>query len=229
VLDLAGHTKEDHIWEYGELDVTYHRIEADDDEGYPMLDLHLDACQNFISKAKDGNGRCLVHCEAGLNRSGVIVAASAMLENQDNVLETVNTLCMQRGDFTLLNESFQEQLVTLARIHRLLGPPPGTAESLVKEMPPPEPDHESSRMTLFRLAEFIVITNSLSKEQSIAYYLVSPTTTTVGSPLRFFLEDSPTSLLARLLSSFRGAGSCSSISEAENQHPQALCASSGAA
>lgn len=56
-----------------------------------------------------------MHCVAGINRSGVLVAAARMLDERTSVLATVKHCRAQRGSTFLWNESFQEQLVALAR------------------------------------------------------------------------------------------------------------------
>lgn len=100
-------------------------LEAEDEEGYPMLSKHLPAASNFMKCCKASGGRCLVHCQAGINRSGLLAASELMLDQQLPVLVAVARLKEVRGR-VLWNESFQEQLVALARSHGLLGdaPPP---------------------------------------------------------------------------------------------------------
>ena len=66
----------------------------------------------------------MVHCQAGINRSGVIVAAIHMLEEQKNVLDVVRHIRRRRGNCFLWNESFQKQLVALAKRNNLLGAKP---------------------------------------------------------------------------------------------------------
>ena len=42
----------------------------------------FDVCFNFIDKARDGNGICLVHCSDGVSRSGAIAIAYIMKTKQ---------------------------------------------------------------------------------------------------------------------------------------------------
>ena len=132
-----------------------------------MLDRHLEAARNFIGPARrtgrvprrrvnqalSGRARrldsrvaqVLVHCAAGLNRSGVLVAAERMLSTPgETVLETVAHCRKQRGNMIVCNESFQAQLVALARTHDRLGPAPGEEGSVVPEPAPAPP--EASRV-----------------------------------------------------------------------------------
>jgi protein-tyrosine phosphatase len=114
--------------------IIYKRINAQDEEDYPLLENHLDEACDFLKQCRGQN--CIVHCVAGHNRSSLIVSAYYMLEHRTHVLETVKHIRRQRGNVALQNEYFQEQLVSFAREHELLGPPPGTPGSLVKTIPP---------------------------------------------------------------------------------------------
>jgi len=103
-----------------------------------MLEKHLEESRAFIAEAKASGGKCCVHCAAGINRSGVIVAAEKMLADRMNVLEVVAHIRRQRGNMYLLNETFQDELVSVARREGLLGPKGGEAGSrLPASLPPP--------------------------------------------------------------------------------------------
>uniref|UniRef100_A0A7S1ZK78 protein-serine/threonine phosphatase n=1 Tax=Trieres chinensis TaxID=1514140 RepID=A0A7S1ZK78_TRICV len=110
--------------------IAYKIIEADDVDGYPMLGRHFEDAKRFIDAARKDehngkSGACLVHCHAGMNRSGVIVAAYHMLEERANVLNVVGHCRRMRGNvFLSSNNTFQEDLVALARREDLLGPKP---------------------------------------------------------------------------------------------------------
>eukprot|EP00961_Rhodomonas_salina_P122228 1645885-Rhodomonas_salina.1 len=121
---------------YSKAGITLKVISAEDEEGYPMLASHLIECREFIASARDKGGKCVVHCVAGINRSGVIVAAEKMLTERINVLETVAHCRLQRGNVYLNNASFIEELVALARKEGLLGPKPGEPGCIVTEAPP---------------------------------------------------------------------------------------------
>jgi hypothetical protein len=114
--------------------IIYKRITAQDEEDYPLLEKHWDDACDFLNQCRGQN--CIVHCVAGHNRSSLIVAAYYMLEHRTDVLETVKHIRRQRGNVALQNGYFQEQLVSFAREHELLGPQPGTPGSLVKTIPP---------------------------------------------------------------------------------------------
>jgi atypical dual specificity phosphatase len=100
-------------------------LQAEDEEGYPMLERHLSDASAFIRSAEAAGGRCLVHCVAGINRSGVLVTAELMLHERLPVVDAVHRVLAARK-VVLWNASFREQLVALARREGLLGtqPPP---------------------------------------------------------------------------------------------------------
>ena len=140
VLNMAGPMalKKKTIQAYKNHDIQYKRIDADDEFEYRLLQKHWKEAHDFIqSTTKNGKGKCVVHCVAGVNRSGVIVTAYYMLSTQTNVLESVKHVRRQRGNIALSNQGFQAQLVAMARKHDLLGPAPGTAECIVKQEAPP--------------------------------------------------------------------------------------------
>jgi predicted protein tyrosine phosphatase len=136
VLNVGGRTA---AWRppeaYHEAGINYKMVEAVDEPSYDMLDLHLDECLDFIhpDTTKPKVAKCVVHCQAGCNRSGVIVAAEHMLRTRMNVLETVLHCPKCRGNAFLTNPGFQSQLVALARKERLLGPAPGTKNCVVEQ------------------------------------------------------------------------------------------------
>merc|ERR1711907_41683 len=89
---------------------------------------HLDCCRAFYTECKStASGKLVIHCQAGINRSGVIVAAIYMLEERKNVLDAVKHIRRCRGNCFLWNESFQKQLVVLTKKNNLLGPKPENA------------------------------------------------------------------------------------------------------
>jgi len=138
VLNVAGENTANADINYAEHAIEHLDLEAEDEEGYQMLPLHLASARAFIKQAVKANGRCLVHCRGGVNRSGVLVAAEVMLHEQIPVLEAVRRCREVRGLPYLNNRSFQHQLVKLAQRHSLLGPrPPGFEERCGTPPPPP--------------------------------------------------------------------------------------------
>lgn len=140
VLNMAGPLalKRKTIGLYKTKGITYGRITAMDEPDYPLLHRHWQEALDFIKASTEKpNGKCVVHCVAGMNRSGLIVAAYYMLTTKTSVLEAVKHIRKQRGNVALCNEGFQQQLVSMARQNSLLGPRPGTKESIVKQVPAP--------------------------------------------------------------------------------------------
>ena len=80
---------------------------------------------------KNKKTKILVHCAAGMNRSGTIAAAALLyFEGQDTknattLLEVVRRLKASRG-YVLNNKSFLKQLVRFAAEHDKLGPLPSS-------------------------------------------------------------------------------------------------------
>ena len=105
---------------YAEAGITYKHIPAEDEEGYPLVRLHQHAASSFIRAVLREGGRCLIHCVAGINRSGTLAAAELMLHERLPVLEAVQR-CKEARRVILSNHSFQCQLVALARQQGLLG------------------------------------------------------------------------------------------------------------
>lgn len=100
----------------------YLQLNARDEIGYDIRQ-HCDAASAFIQGARDVGGVCLVHCQAGVNRSGFLVVVEYMQSEQVAVLEAVRHCKRARGRI-LLNRSFQIQLLQYARDHGLLGDAP---------------------------------------------------------------------------------------------------------
>jgi len=157
IINAGGPAARGVAADYSSQGITVLEFDAEDEDGYPMLDNHLDNARAFIASAKGSGGKCLVHCVAGINRSGVLVAAEKMLSDRTMVLETVAHCRRCRGNAYLWNHGFQEQLISLARREVLLGPKPGETGSLVMQVPPPLAAHPltpkpSAKDALSRLA-----------------------------------------------------------------------------
>ena len=135
VLNLCGRTVEG--VNYADCGITAQVVEAEDEEGYQMVRCHFENAREFVNAARRENpaARVLVHCVAGINRSGLIVAALYMVEQRVTVLDVVAHVRMRRGNIALCNESFQAQLVALARRENLLGVEPGAKGSALPAAP----------------------------------------------------------------------------------------------
>ena len=74
-----------------------------------------DDCRAFLERARNQDGaKVIVHCAAGQNRSGLIVAAALVCIEQMSVLDAIKLLKEKRGGMVLTNKSFQKQLCILA-------------------------------------------------------------------------------------------------------------------
>jgi len=145
VLNMAGphalHRRT--IQAFKKHGIHYKQINAHDEEDYNLLQKHWKEARDFIQTSIQTNetngrqgGKCVVHCVAGMNRSGLIVAAHHMLATRTTVLYTVKHVRFRRGNVALGNGGFQRQLVAMARREHLLGAAPGTEGSIVRGVPP---------------------------------------------------------------------------------------------
>ena len=123
--------------------IVHKRIQCEDVEGYDMIGQHWDECLAFLTTVRDqhnvaatihsdGEGpppsRVVVHCVAGINRSGLIACAAYMVLERKLLIPTVQYCLRQRGGSLLWNRSFQDQLCHLAQRENLLGPHPNSGE-----------------------------------------------------------------------------------------------------
>lgn len=110
--------------DHAALGIDYCVLEAEDDVAYDILQ-HRAQVAERAHRCREQGGRCLLHCSAGINRSGALAAAEMMVSEQRPLLETVARLQAARGD-VLRNRSFRIALVRLARDEGLLGALPGS-------------------------------------------------------------------------------------------------------
>ena len=101
--------------------VGYLQFTAQDNEDYNILQ-HYPKAKVFISAAVKAGGRVLVHCAAGINRSGAICAAYLMSDFRWDLLGVI-TRMKSRRTLLLTNRTFQKQLIHFARQRNLLKPP----------------------------------------------------------------------------------------------------------
>mmetsp|Transcript_78314 Transcript_78314/g.227182 ORF Transcript_78314/g.227182 Transcript_78314/m.227182 type:complete len:208 (-) Transcript_78314:251-874(-) len=109
-------------WDLRSHDVDHYYVAADDLLTYDMMQ-HWEECRDFLQTCADGNGKALVHCSAGMNRSGTIAAACMMHFGKMDIVEIARTLKQKRG-YVLSNDSFVEQLVDFAAKEGYLGNKP---------------------------------------------------------------------------------------------------------
>lgn len=117
------------IVDYGAAGIKYLELKGEDEEGYPMIKNHFAEALAFVQGVSAAGGRCLVHCVAGINRSGLLAVALLMVSERLDVLTALSRAKRARGRI-LWNESFQLQLVALAEAEGLLGPRPQVSGKL---------------------------------------------------------------------------------------------------
>jgi len=95
-------------------------LPAEDHRTYPLFERHFDACRAFYNGCSDASGKMLIHCQAGINRSGAM--AIALLVGQGaparSLLECVRHVHSARGT-VCSNRGFQVQLAKFVRERRL--------------------------------------------------------------------------------------------------------------
>jgi protein-tyrosine phosphatase len=99
------------------------QIDADDYEGYPIIKKHLGPATRFIDEARECEGRVVVHCFAGQNRSATVCCGYLMQHERCELLQAVTIMTSQRPHI-LDNASFRLELVRLAEKEGLLGKEP---------------------------------------------------------------------------------------------------------
>ena len=98
----------------------YRMIPAEDREDFD-ISRYFDEAIVFLDEVKTCEGKALVHCNMGVNRSGAIVAAYLMVDENRLLLDVVSYLKIKRLAI-LSNKGFRRQLVQFARFRGLLDP-----------------------------------------------------------------------------------------------------------
>mmetsp|Transcript_106907 Transcript_106907/g.159842 ORF Transcript_106907/g.159842 Transcript_106907/m.159842 type:complete len:222 (-) Transcript_106907:591-1256(-) len=125
--------------EYDRYGIQHCHVKGLDEDGYDMIENHWAECEAFFDQVYEAGGKVVVHCSAGVNRSGLIAAAVWLLVEDTTLLEVVQSLKNKRG-IVLINPSFQKQLCVLAAQNGKLGPrPEGYTDDPI---PPPAVDNE---------------------------------------------------------------------------------------
>jgi protein-tyrosine phosphatase len=143
VLSLNGVPSNHEKWFNDLYDVggiEHKRIHADDSESYNMIEKDWKECYSYLEKVQNTDGaKVVIHCVAGINRSGLVASAAYMIFGRVTVLEAVEA-CLEKRKTLLWNQSFQRQLCVLAAAENLLGPKPeGFTDEpkVLKPIPPP--------------------------------------------------------------------------------------------
>ena len=96
----------------------YMGFTSEDIESYPILQ-HFDEVYKFIESARKANGKCLIHCMAGINRSGCLAVAYIMVTQNIGPISATKIVFNARG-MILSNQGFIERLVKFAVDKNLL-------------------------------------------------------------------------------------------------------------
>ena len=133
---------------YATHGITHKRVHGEDSEGYNMIEKHWEDCHAFLKQVQnDGSCKVVVHCVAGINRSGLITCAAHMIMEEASVLDVVKHCIDKRGP-VLWNKSFQKQLCLLAARNNLLGDKPEDTsdDPMEPERVPPPPRKAFDRL-----------------------------------------------------------------------------------
>lgn len=109
-------------WELRSNEIDHYYVSADDLLSYDMM-AHWEESRDFLQQCRSGEGKALVHCAAGMNRSGTIAAAAMMHFGKMDLLQVARELKAKRG-YVLSNASFVRQLVAFAAMEGHLGDKP---------------------------------------------------------------------------------------------------------
>lgn len=97
-------------WEQYDLGSNTERVEVlmYDSHDVPMVD---DVVDQAYSAWKSGK-KTLIHCQAGLNRSG-LVSAKVLMKDGMTAQEAINHLRQSRSELVLFNKTFEDHLLSL--------------------------------------------------------------------------------------------------------------------
>mmetsp|Transcript_1501 Transcript_1501/g.4511 ORF Transcript_1501/g.4511 Transcript_1501/m.4511 type:complete len:211 (-) Transcript_1501:36-668(-) len=111
-------------------------IAALDVPGYDVM-RHFAQCRAFYDAARAANGRLVVHCLAGINRSGAIATALYMATTGNTLLKAAAVVNAACGSY-LWNSTFRKGLLLWARQAGLAG----DASATVLDDEPPHDDDD---------------------------------------------------------------------------------------
>jgi protein-tyrosine phosphatase len=104
---------------YAPQNIMVQAVDASDSPEFPMLALNFDVCYDFLEHCRKKNGKVLIHCLQGLNRSSTVCVAYLMIKNNWDLLKTVS-ICHAARPYILPNLGFQQQLIEFAYANNLL-------------------------------------------------------------------------------------------------------------
>ena len=99
--------------DYYDDDITYMGFEAADEEDYYIMQ-HFDEVYKLIEEARVSGGKVLIHCIAGVNRSGALTVAYCMMHFNMGPIEAATFVKNIRPQI-LSNDEFRRQLIEFAK------------------------------------------------------------------------------------------------------------------
>eukprot|EP01084_Bolivina_argentea_P082265 148950_1 len=118
---------------YEEHSIELYAIKAKDSLDYNIMK-EMEQCIKFINKCKNNNGKILIHCVAGRNRSAAVCCAY-LIYNEMTIIEAYKMILNKRKLFgTLLplkNDNFVRQLMDFAFAMKKTG---SEFENVLKKM-----------------------------------------------------------------------------------------------
>jgi len=112
---------------YGDFIRRYVEFNGEDLPQYNMIQ-HFDAAYEVIEDARKTNGKAFIHCEVGVNRSGMLTVAYVMVHNGWDPI-TAGMFVKDKRKWLLSNVSFQRQLIQFARNRNLVKLEDGEAQN----------------------------------------------------------------------------------------------------
>ena len=103
---------------YGDSIQTYVEFDAEDDDCYNIMQ-HFDETFKAIEDARAKGGKALIHCIMGVNRSGALAVAYAMVYKQWGPI-TATKYVKDARKRLLSNDAFIQQIVVFAHDRQLL-------------------------------------------------------------------------------------------------------------
>ena len=98
--------------------ITYKQFDADDFENYDIT-VHFPESIAYIDEVQEANGKVLVYCKMGMNRSATICIAYLIARKGMKFLDAVKAVQEKRIKI-LTNKGFLRQLARFANVHGLL-------------------------------------------------------------------------------------------------------------
>eukprot|EP01083_Nonionella_stella_P147818 467000_1 len=99
-----------------------HSIDAADSTDYNIVQKHSAECIAFVDQCRKQNGRCLIHCFAGVNRSVTMTVVYLMHYYPHYTLLQSIEHVVKRRPSVLYNKGFRKQLILYAHsLDRLNG------------------------------------------------------------------------------------------------------------